>query len=96
MAFTNISITSKYVVVDTTLNQDLVAHTKLEDALRDCEWLPQISHIRRIDTVTVGNTSRIRVRILTLPIREGGMIHDSWKLPPIGWRSVPNGWWKRK
>lgn len=96
MAFTEISITSKYVVVDTHLNQDLVAHTKLEDALRDCEWLPEVSHIRRIDTVTVGNTIRTRVRILTLPIRTGGMIHDSWKLPPIGWRSVPNGWWKRK
>lgn len=95
MASAKITITSKYVVVDTVGNQDLVTHTKLENAIKDCEWLPEISHIRRIDTVTAGNITRTRVRILTLPIRTGGMIHDSWTLPPIGWATVPNGWWKK-
>ena len=84
MASTKISITSKYVVVDTVLNQDLVTHTKLEEALRDCEWLPEISHIRRIDTVTAGNITRIRVRILTLPSQS----------PVHGQRTVPvPSWW---
>lgn len=78
MASAKITITSKYVVVDTVLNQDLVTHTKLEEALKDCERLPGIAHIRRIDTVSVGSTTRIRSRILTVPL------HDQWDLPS-GW-----------
>lgn len=97
MASAKITITTQYVVVDTHLNQNLVVHTTLIEALKDCGRLEGIAHICRIDTVTVGSTTQIRGRILTLPQKDSWdnkpkTIHDSWK---IRYTPVPNNWWKK-